>query len=334
MLRKKEQPLQTQCLNCETRFCGWFCPDCGQKAQTRRLTTLEVIKDFLDALSDSDRGFLKTAIDLFHRPGAMLLDYLAGQRKRYLSAGKYTLLFVVLFTLNISFLEKHFGFFESLTGMVETLSVTQVGNTIHLSDQETQQSLVKKNPEARPIKDSDADSFGVINLEDENKVLLKLDFLGQKIDKKASKREFLEFIKYLLPKYHKTLFDTLKIFLVLWIPVFSLFSFFFFREQKLNFAEHITINSYIYSQLLLLTLMLSVFYWVLPTFNGTTLLTTMIVTSFYLFYSYLDVFSKGRRRLIKTIFSVLLGATTYGTLLMSLILIQVLYVAALNIERL
>ncbi len=321
MLKKQEKPQDIQCLNCQTTFSGWFCPDCGQKAQTKRLTTLTVIHDFIDALSDSDRGFLKTCIDLSQHPGNMLKDYLAGKRKRYLSAGKYTFLFVVLFTLNISFLEKHYGFFENITTMVDQFSVTQEGDNIHLTDENQQARLLKQTPSAKKI-------------EKDNKLNLEFNWFGNQIKKQATRKQFLEFIKFLLPKYHKTLFDTLKVFLVLWIPVFSIFSFFFFRKQKLNFAEHIIINSFIYSQLLLISILLSAFYWLLPSFNGTTLLTTVTATTFYLFFSYLQFFSTSRRRLLKTILSVSFGGFTYLTLLFALVLSQIAYVAILNIDQL
>ncbi len=321
MLKKQEKPKDIQCLNCQTLYSGWFCPECGQKAQTKRLTTFAVIRDFLDALSDSDRGFLKTCIDLSQHPGNMLQDYLAGKRKRYLSAGKYTFLFVVLFTLNISLLEKHYGFFENLTTMIDQFSVTQDGDNIHLTDEKYQAKLLQETPSAQKI-------------ENDEKLNLEFNWFGRQIEKKPTRKEFLEFIKFLLPKYHKTLFDTLKVFLVLWIPVFSVFSFFFFRKQKLNFAEHITINSFVYSQLLLISILLSAFYWLLPSFNGTTLFTTIIATTFYLFFSYLQFFSTSRRRLLKTILSVGFSGFAYLTLLFALVLSQIAYVAILNIDQL
>lgn len=334
MFKKKAPATDLKCLNCETQYSGWFCPQCGQKCHVRRLTTLEVIKDFLEAISDSDKGFLRTVIDLSQNPGKMMKDYLGGKRKRYLSAGKYTLLFVVLYTLNISLLENHYGLFETATQMIDSFSVTQVGDTIHLSDEDTQKNLVKKNPEAVVIEDPKVEPQGVINLKEENKVHVKLDLLGQSINKKASKAEFLEFIKVLIPKYHKTLFDTLKFLLALWIPIFAFFSFLLFRKQKMNFAEHLVINSYIYSQLLLITLLLSGVSWFVPNFTGPTFLAIFASTTFYLFFAYLQIFDKASRRLLRATASVMLASFAYGTVLMATVIAIVAIIAIENIDQL
>jgi hypothetical protein len=322
VFKKKSPPQQIQCLNCGTTFSGWFCPECGQKSQTKRLTLFAVTKDFVDAVSDSDKGFLKTVLDLSQNPGQMLRNYISGKRQRYLSAGKYTFFLVILFTINISYLESHFGFFEKLTGLLEQSQVTQVGDNIHLTDKRTQQEIVKKNPSAVQVTDK------------KNNVRLNFEIFGEKVDKTATKAEFLSFMKMLIPKYHKSLFDSLKIFVILWIPIFSLFSFIFFRKSGYNFAEHMTINSYIYSQLLLIFILLSGFYWVFPEAVSSTILSTLAATTLYLFYSYMQIFTSKRYQLAKSFGAIAMGGITYMTALIALISVQLFYVALKNIDKL
>ncbi len=322
MFKKKKPAKNLKCLNCETTFDGWFCPNCGQRSETARLNSMAVVRDFLDALSDSDKGILRTLIDLSQNPGEMLNDYLGGKRRRYLSAGKYTLLFVVLFTLNISLMEKHFGAFEGLTRLVDDFSVTQDGNTIHLSDEKHQKKLLGKSKDAKKIEGQN------------DKLNLEFKWFGQDIRKEATKKESLEYIKYLIPKYHKTLFDTLKILLALWIPIFAFFSFVLFRKLKLNFAEHVVINSYIYAQMHFFTLVLSGIAWFIPNFVGTTSLTIFVVTTFYLFFAYIQIFSKARRRLLKTIVSVFLAGSVYILVLFTVLASLIAVVAIENIDQL
>lgn len=68
------------CLNCRTRFRGWYCPCCGQKATTGRLGWATLGDDLLYGFTSMDRGFLFTLRELFTRPGHMMRDYLAGRR--------------------------------------------------------------------------------------------------------------------------------------------------------------------------------------------------------------------------------------------------------------
>lgn len=72
------------CLNCSTEFEGNFCPNCAQRASTRRFTFRQLFtRDFLADTFNFDRGFLHTCISMFYRPGYAIADYLSGHRKEY-----------------------------------------------------------------------------------------------------------------------------------------------------------------------------------------------------------------------------------------------------------
>lgn len=73
----------SKCLNCGTCYKGNFCPNCGQSRKTKRFTIASVFGQFLEILTNMERGALHTCIDLCYRPGYMIRDYLKGHRVEY-----------------------------------------------------------------------------------------------------------------------------------------------------------------------------------------------------------------------------------------------------------
>lgn len=72
---------KTVCLNCGNTFEGAFCPECGQKAKTKRLGIHEIVVDFVNSFVGSgDNKFLNTCRGLCCRPGYMVRDFLLGKR--------------------------------------------------------------------------------------------------------------------------------------------------------------------------------------------------------------------------------------------------------------
>lgn len=306
-----------QCLNCETQFEGNYCPQCNQKSSTKRLSVLTVIQDFLNAISDSEKGFLKTVIDLSQNPGQTINNYIKGKRSRYLSAGKYTFFITVLFTINITYLEHHFGMFESLINSLDDATVSlDEKNNIHIGN-----SGVVKKENFKEVKENE-------------KIDINFDFLGKHIEKKASREEFLAFIQKIVPHFHRTLFDILKFLIIVWIPIFAFFSYFIFFKAPYNFAEHITFNSYVFSHLLLIMILTSPAYWIFPGLGGVTFSATMISALFYIFYSYMQFFEMRPYRLLKSGLAVSLSLFTYITTLFVLMIALAIYIAVENIHLL
>lgn len=89
----KEQQV-TKCLNCNTEFQGKFCPECGQRADTKRFTIRFIFSNLLQAILSNDGGVWTTLKSLFTRPGAMVVDILNGKRKSYFSP--FPMLFLTL----------------------------------------------------------------------------------------------------------------------------------------------------------------------------------------------------------------------------------------------
>jgi hypothetical protein len=73
------------CKNCETSFDGRFCPQCGQKSTTGRLTVGHVLEEGWHGVTHTDKSFLSLLGLLIRRPGAVIREYIAGKRKKYFS---------------------------------------------------------------------------------------------------------------------------------------------------------------------------------------------------------------------------------------------------------
>ncbi|HEV7781021.1 MAG TPA: DUF3667 domain-containing protein [Chitinophagaceae bacterium] len=60
-----------------------FCPVCGQKANTKRLTLRELGYDFLQVFINTEKGILRLLKGLTLNPGRVGTEYIEGRRKTY-----------------------------------------------------------------------------------------------------------------------------------------------------------------------------------------------------------------------------------------------------------
>ncbi len=81
----------SHCLNCDFELGNRFCPNCGQKAATGRMTIRGTIEDFIDKYFDFESGFLHTFIQMCLSPGAVIRRYVEGHRKEYVNPLTYAL---------------------------------------------------------------------------------------------------------------------------------------------------------------------------------------------------------------------------------------------------
>lgn len=86
----------TNCLNCATLLTAddHYCPTCGQKTNTHRLSMSHIWHDLTHAITHTDKGFFFTIKELFRRPGIMAREYLAGKRKKYFNP--FSLLVIII----------------------------------------------------------------------------------------------------------------------------------------------------------------------------------------------------------------------------------------------
>jgi hypothetical protein len=81
-----------ECKNCNTRFEGNYCFNCGQQADKERFTLKNISREFIHGFYHVNSGFGYTVKELFVHPGNMLRGYIAGKRVGYLNPFTYLVL--------------------------------------------------------------------------------------------------------------------------------------------------------------------------------------------------------------------------------------------------
>lgn len=93
------------CLNCSHEITKNFCANCGQKADTHRITfTHFIAHDFLHGVFHLERGILFTMKQAVVRPGKAALDYIDGKRIRY-----YNVFYLSLILIGLALVISHTG---------------------------------------------------------------------------------------------------------------------------------------------------------------------------------------------------------------------------------
>lgn len=89
------------CANCSLEYEGNFCPRCGQKAATSRLTPRNMLGGTLEVWDFNNKSILGTVIELFHRPGYFIRDYLKGHRAPYYAPIKLLFFLCVIIAIEV-----------------------------------------------------------------------------------------------------------------------------------------------------------------------------------------------------------------------------------------
>ena len=76
---------ELRCLNCDQPFAApaRFCPHCGQRADTARLSFVDILKELMHAFTNVERSPLVFAWALITRPGVVAREYVEGKRRRH-----------------------------------------------------------------------------------------------------------------------------------------------------------------------------------------------------------------------------------------------------------
>lgn len=112
IVSKRHFPMSVVCKNCAQAFEGKYCPQCGQKASVKRITTKIIFKDVLNKLLPWDKGLLFTTRRLLVSPASMVNEYLAGKRVDYTKPFSY--LFLVMAVSLIFFSPEDFDNFQNV----------------------------------------------------------------------------------------------------------------------------------------------------------------------------------------------------------------------------
>lgn len=83
-----------ECKNCGKQLLGEdkFCNQCGAKIITKRLELKEIISEWFSSILNIDNKFISTYLHLFSQPQIVIIGYIEGLRKKYVSPINYLLL--------------------------------------------------------------------------------------------------------------------------------------------------------------------------------------------------------------------------------------------------
>ena len=88
-----------RCLNCENKLRGRFCHNCGQKADTHRITLPTFVKhDLVHGVWHVDNGIFYTLRKLVFKPGYAARAFLEGRRVKHYNIFA---LFIIVVTLKV-----------------------------------------------------------------------------------------------------------------------------------------------------------------------------------------------------------------------------------------
>ena len=94
----------SHCLNCNEAVFQKFCPNCGQKTDTHRITFKHLVfHDIIHGVWHFEKGILFTLKEAITRPGKAALDYINGKRIKY-----YNVFYLALILIGLNIFIVHY----------------------------------------------------------------------------------------------------------------------------------------------------------------------------------------------------------------------------------
>lgn len=96
------------CLNCNhpLDISDKFCPNCGQKNTTKRLTIKDFVDEFLANFYAYDSKVKRTIISLFTKPGIAAMDFITGKRLYYANPFRFYLSLSLIYFIFMGIVSK------------------------------------------------------------------------------------------------------------------------------------------------------------------------------------------------------------------------------------
>lgn len=123
------------CKNCDQLLYAHktYCSNCGAKWIEKRITMRNVAGDFADLYLGFDTRFMRTFLDLFKKPEAVINGYITGRRMAYIDAVRYLL--IALFISGIYMLAIKSANID-LSGMIDGMqSITPQNQTAQKTEE-------------------------------------------------------------------------------------------------------------------------------------------------------------------------------------------------------
>lgn len=102
MTSDRAEPIR--CGNCDAAMTGEFCAACGQR-RAQRLSFRRSLSEAWTHLAELDFALARTFAGMCTRPGALVLEYLAGRRRRYSNPFRYAFIVTTVAVVAINLLD-------------------------------------------------------------------------------------------------------------------------------------------------------------------------------------------------------------------------------------
>lgn len=223
----KPQPITLNCQkhickNCKAEFTGNFCFNCGQAANTSRLTWSSVMNNIFGGITNIANGFGFTILELFTRPGYMINDFIHGKRVIYVKP------FQIMFVL---------------------AAIYAISNQIIYPDKKEKE----KTEITTPINTKDTIAYTKNDFGDNmSEFMIEMQ---PKINKALENKPFIRAILNILYDWFKT---NKALSAILFLPFIALGTKWAFRKSKhnprFNFVEMLFACCYISCQMLIISI--------------------------------------------------------------------------------
>jgi hypothetical protein len=90
------------CISCNYEHEEKYCPNCGEKKDTKKITLVTIFEDTLSSVTNMDKGFLYNTKSLLLKPQKITDDYIRGKRKGILNPVSFLILSVTIYLIVIN----------------------------------------------------------------------------------------------------------------------------------------------------------------------------------------------------------------------------------------
>ena len=197
------------CLNCDLPLAGEenFCPNCGQRNDTRGLNFGSFIHAIFSEFISYDSRLWRTIKVLLLKPGLVSRDYIDGKRFRYANPFRFYLTISIIFFILLGIVTKY----EELRGTGKRLNLVDInqagfsetGEKIINAANKKIDSLKIANPNNKDIQAFDLDSIIKKNQVSNNDFNLSFDSISFGKNNMAFAKKIAKYNKFY--KNHKTL---------------------------------------------------------------------------------------------------------------------------------
>ena len=116
------------CKNCNHRFKGKFCNNCGQNANVEKIDFKYLLHEIPNSVFQVNRGFLFTIKELFTRPGHSIREFLDGKRRQHYKPLAFVVLASTLYVISTYMIGGNTYLSDVISGI--TIGMNDDGNEL------------------------------------------------------------------------------------------------------------------------------------------------------------------------------------------------------------